>query len=231
MRKSVLLFSVAIVAATALPVLAQADLAIWTFEVSVPTTAGPFAAEGGLNAATSFALGSHANGATVYSNPVGNGSNESFSSNAWTVGDYYQFSTSSIGWSGIKVSWDQTSSNTGPRDFQLQWSNGGPYTAVPPDYIVQPNAAPNTPWSSTPPANPVYSYFVSLKDIPDLDNQGFIGFRLVDMSTAAAGTAGGTVATAGSNRVDNFVIHANIPEPLTLTLLGLGGLLIGRRRS
>src|SRR4051812_39869141 len=55
---------------------AQADtLAQWTFETSVPTTAGPLAPEVGSGSALAFHIG-----ASTYSNPVGNGSNESFSS-------------------------------------------------------------------------------------------------------------------------------------------------------
>src|SRR5690349_21798851 len=72
-------------------------IADWTFETSVPTTAGPYVAEGGVNAATSFASGLHA-GASVYSNPAGAGSAESFSSTAWAIGDYYQFTSSTIGY-------------------------------------------------------------------------------------------------------------------------------------
>jgi len=55
----------------------RADIiATWTFETSVPTTAGPFSPEVGSGSA----LGYHASGSAVYSNPAGNGSLESFSS-------------------------------------------------------------------------------------------------------------------------------------------------------
>ena len=57
-------------------------IATWTFETSVPTTAGPFSPEVGAGSA----IGSHASSATVYSSPSGNGSFHSFSSTNWGVG-------------------------------------------------------------------------------------------------------------------------------------------------
>jgi len=118
----------ALVAASSAATLASADDALhlltkWTFEVSVPTTAGPFANEEG--AVEGFASSFHSNGATVWSNPVGNGSLESFSSNTWSVGDYYQFTTSTVGFESIVFGWSQTRSGTGPADFQLLWSSDG----------------------------------------------------------------------------------------------------------
>ena len=102
-----------------------AVVANWTFETSIPTAAGPYAAEAGVNAASSFASGFHTSSATVYSNPAGNGSVESFSSNNWTTGDYYQFTTSTVGYQNITIQWDQTGSGTGPRDFGLFYSVDG----------------------------------------------------------------------------------------------------------
>jgi hypothetical protein len=100
---------------------AHADtIAQWTFESTVPVTAGPFSPEVGSGSAT----GSHAT-STVYTAPAGNGSAHSFSSTAWSIGDYYQFSVSTAGFKDINLSWDQTKSNTGPRDFTLQYSTDG----------------------------------------------------------------------------------------------------------
>ncbi|MEI9863522.1 MAG: hypothetical protein WDN00_03000 [Limisphaerales bacterium] len=50
---------------------------------------------------------------------------KSLSSTAWTVGDYYQFSLSTVGYSGITLSYDQAGSNTGPGRFSLQYSTDG----------------------------------------------------------------------------------------------------------
>jgi hypothetical protein len=192
---------------------ARADLvAGWTFETSVPTTAGPHAAEMGVNAgAGSPATGFHA-GATVYSNPSGNGTAESFSSTNWLIGDYYQFRTSTAGYQGVSLSFSATSSNTGPRDFQIQYSTNGttfaPLTAGT-TYMVLANAAPNQVWNGST-VLPEYSFSFNLP--AQLNNQAAIYLRLVDNSTVSAN--GGTVASTGTSRVDTVMINAAVvPEP------------------
>ena len=47
------------------------------------------------------------------------------SANHWAVGDYFQFSLSTIGFNSLTVSFDATGSNTGPRDFILQYRTTG----------------------------------------------------------------------------------------------------------
>jgi hypothetical protein len=193
-------------------------LANWTFEVSVPTTAGPHAAEAGINAATSFATGFHVSTSVVYSNPVGNGSMESFSSNFWAVGDYYQFTTSTSGFQNISISWDQTRSSTGPTTFDLQWSTDGTdFTTLLNDYAV-----PNDTWSSSGP--PLVTSMFGPEDGPAaLNNQTIVYFRL----TAAVAAS----ATAGTSRVDNIVISGDvIPTPSVLALLGMAPIMLGPRR-
>ncbi|MEK6702837.1 MAG: hypothetical protein AABZ53_11275 [Planctomycetota bacterium] len=204
------------------------DLARWTFETSVPVTAGLHTAEAGFYAGISQASGSHVSSATAYSNPSGNGSVESFSSNNWGVGDYYQFSTSSAGYSGISITWDQTSSNTGPRDFMLQCSTDGiTFANIGAQYSVLANAAPNPVWSAGT-YQAIYT-FAPVAGPASLDNQATIYFRMMMNSTVSAN--GGTVASAGTNRVDNIVIGGTrIPTPGTMGLLGLAGLGALRRR-
>ncbi len=200
---------------------ADSTLAQWTFESSVPTTAGPFAPEVGSGSA----LGFHASPSVVYSNPVGNGSAESFSSNFWSIGDYYQFQVSTVGYSGINLSWDQASSNTGPRDFKLSYSLDGSGFTDHDDYMVLANASPNPVWNSST-ASSTYNISYDLSSIFALNNQSTVYFRLVDISTFSAN--GGTVGTAGTNRIDNFTVTA-VPEPETYAMflagLGLVGLL------
>ncbi len=55
---------------------------------------------------------------------------------------------STLGESSITLSWDQTSSNTGPKDFVLQYSTDGTTFNNVLDYSVLANATPNTPWTS-----------------------------------------------------------------------------------
>ncbi|HMP82417.1 MAG TPA: hypothetical protein PKA41_06875 [Verrucomicrobiota bacterium] len=197
---------------------AKADtIALWTFETSIPTTAGPHSPEVGSGSATAV----HA-GAAVYSNPAGNGSLESFSANTWAIGDYYQFSTSTVGYEDITLSFDQTSSNTGPRDYGLFYSTDGSlFTQFGSDYQVLANAAPNTPWSTVT-YNSVYTLTFDLSSISGLDNQAAVYFRLVNTTTTSAN--GGTVASTGTSRVDNFLVAGVVPEPSTAVLGALGGL-------
>jgi hypothetical protein len=209
----------------------QADtLATWTFESTLPATAGPIAAEVGAGSA----LGSHASGAAVYSSPVGNGSAHSFSSNNWTVGDYYQFSVSTAGFTGINLSWDQTSSGTGPVDFKLAYStNGSTFTDVA-TYQVLANASPNPVWNSST-ASALYTKSQNLSSLTGVDNQSTVYFRLIDTSTISAG--GGAVGTGGTDRIDNFTVSGTsvsaVPVPAAIWLLGSGLMSLGglfRRR-
>jgi hypothetical protein len=204
---------------------ARADpivIANWTFETSQPTTAGPYVPEVGAGAASGF----HQS-ASTYSSPSGNGSAHSFSSNTWGVGDYYQFTFASSGYTDLTLGFDQTSSSTGPGAFKVEVSTDGTtYTDLAGgSYSVLANSSPNTPWNTTTP-NSAYSYtFDGLAD-------GIVGIRLVDTSTIAAG--GGPVGTGGTDRVDNVVISGvAVPEPSSLAMCGIAGvagLVIAHRR-
>ena len=203
-------------------------LAQWTFETSGPglvlsnSMASPAAnAEGGVFAgAASVASGLHASAETDWSSPVGNGSTESFSANTWAVGDYWQFTTSSVAFTGISIEWHQTRSSTGPATFDLLWStDGSTFTPLLNDYSV-----PDVTWASA--GSPqAMSIFGPQAGPAGLDNQATIYFRLV--CDAAPGGASGT------NRIDNVVISAGVPAPGALPALALAGLLgcARRRRS
>ena len=207
-------------------------IAQWTFETSLPATAGPFSPEVGSGSASGF----HA-GAATYSNPVGNGSSHSFSANTWAVNDYWQFQVNTTGFNNVALAWDQTSSNTGPRDFQLQYStNGTTFTNFGAAYMVLANAAPNPVWNATT-GSALYNFSFDLSSISALNNLATAYFRLLDTSTVSAN--GGAVAAAGSDRVDNFIVTAApvsaVPLPAAAWLFGSGILALGgmirRRRT
>lgn len=199
---------------------ANADvIATWTFEDSVPTTAGPLAPEVGAGSATAF----HSDELAVYSNPVGNGSAESWSSNTWTAGDFYQFSVSTVGLENISITWDQTGSNTGPRDFNLEYDAGSGFM------MATSYALTNDGWSSNT-NNPDSTRSFDFSAITALNNNAAVVFRFTSVGTTSIN--GGTVAAAGSSRVDNVTIESSvIPEPTTagLCMIVLVGM-IGRRR-
>jgi hypothetical protein len=193
-------------------------IAGWTFETSQPASAGPFAPETGAGSAS----GLHS-GAAVYSTPAGNGSSHSFSSNTWSIGDYYQFQVSTTGLDDISLSWDQTSSNTGPKDFVLQYSlNGTTFNNIGSAYAVLANASPNPVWNATT-SSSLFSFSVDLTSISALDNAANLYFRMTNTDTVSAN--GGTVATAGTDRLDNVIVAGtaiSAPEPSSLALAALG---------
>jgi hypothetical protein len=204
-------------------------IASWTFEVNTPAdvtnsaTIGPIAADVG----TGIASGVHANSNTDWTTPAGNGSANSLSSNTWTVGDYYQFTFSTAGFANLVLTFDHTSSATGPRDFKVQTSlNGTTWTDLMGYSVLENGAAPNNPWSAGT-NQPAYSFGTILPN-------DIVGIRLVDAANIA--TNGGTVQAGGTSRVDNVTIEGDavggvVPEPTSLALLGVGlaGLSLGRR--
>jgi hypothetical protein len=225
MKKTALLGIVAL--ASVASTQAQTTIAQWTFETSAPVTAGPVSPEVGSGSA----LGLHA-GAATYSSPAGNGSAKSFSANTWAVGDYWQFQVSTVGFSNIGISYDQVGSGTGPGSFDLTYSTDGVnFSTFVAAYTVLANTSPNA-WSATP-ANHITSttFFDDFSSVLSLNNASTVYFRIVDHSTLS--TAGGTVAAAGTDRIDNFTVLADVPEPGTLALTGLGlaSLLVLRRRK
>lgn len=203
---------------------ARADvLAGWTFETSVPVTAGPHAAEAGVFAgAASPASGFHLDPGVVYSNPAGNGSVESFSSNFWGVGDYYQFSTSTLGYESITFRFDQTRSSTGPGTFDVEWSTDGViFASLLNDYAVLNNATPPGAWNAT---TNFPEYGVGPLALPaGASDQALVVFRLVNQVVPGG--------TAGTNRVDNVSVEGTlIPSPGASALLALAGACVARRR-
>ena len=205
---------------------AHADtIADWTFDSTAPATAGPFSPEVGAGAASGF----HAS-TTTYSAPVGNGSAHSFSSNGWSVGDYYQFRVSTTNLQNVQLSWDQTGSTTGPKDFELQYSVNGTSFSDLLSYSILANSDPNA-WSSTGAPKAMFTFTQDLSSLSILDNQSNVYFRLVDRDTTAL--RGDTVASGGTDRVDNVIITASpVPVPAAIWLLGSGlfGLAGLRRR-
>lgn len=208
-----------------------AVLTSWDFEnlsagfAVTGTSSGNVASTGGLFAGN--ASGTHAAGTTAWSSPVGNGSTRSLSSNSWAVNDYYQFTSSSLGYQNIQISWSQTSSNTGPRDFGLFWStNGTTFTQIGSTLTVIANASPNA-WNST--THVAAADFGPTTGPAALDNKATIYFRLVMLTTSSAN--GGTVAAGGTSRIDDVIITGDaVPTPGSVALIGLAGLVAGRRR-
>jgi len=222
----------ALLAATA----AQAvTLVQWDFENTIPdkansTTSPSVAAKTG----TGTANGVHTSPATDWTTPIGNGSENSLSSQTWAVGDYYQFSFSTVGYKDLVLSFDQTSSSTGPGQFSLAYSSNGTTFTPFADYsVLQNGLAPNASWSSGT-AVAAYGFSFDLSAVSSLDNQSNAVIRLISRSTVAAN--GGVVQPGGTNRVDNFTVNVSaVPEPGTYAMLMAGlatvGFVARRRRG
>jgi hypothetical protein len=194
-------------------------IADWTFETSVPSgtgpgSVGPFSAE--IGSGNAYAVGLN-----VISNPAGNGSAHSLSANGWTGSSpYYQFDVSTLGYSSVSVLFDQTSSTTGPADFAFQYSTDGNTFTSFATYSPLVNASPNPVWNGTT-SSSAYTVNFDLSSITALDDVSTVDFRLLESGTTSEN--GGTVASTGTDRVDNFIVNASpVPEPATLALWGIG---------
>lgn len=183
-------------------------IATWTFETSQPGVVDLPASPGAgvwitnitAETGSGTAAGLHA-AASTYSSPAGNASSHSFSSTAWGVGDCYQFAVSTVGLTHIIVSFDSTSSGTGPANFNLAYSTDGVNFTVFGGYtngvisFSAGSAATNV------------SHTFDLGTVAALNNAPLVYFRLVDSSTTSAN--GGTVASGGTSRVDNFSVSGS----------------------
>ncbi len=216
-------------------------IAQWNFEGLTATNTGvsPIASLGSLSAdvgsGTASAL--HASASTVWSEPVGNGTAKSLSSNNWSVGDYYQFQVSTAGFSSIFLAWSQQGSATGPKNFTLQYStDGSSFT----DFTTYSVVVASPSWSSSA-YNSNTVYYEDLSAISAINNFATVYFRITDNSTTPI-SSGTTVGTGGTDRVDQFTVSQGfqditvvpVPEPheyaMAIASL-LGAVVLMRRRS
>ena len=176
-------------------------IAKWTFETSKPSATAASITAISAEEGTGTASGLHASSLTVWSNPAGNGSAESFSADRWAIGDYYQFQVSTTGRSGISLSFDATRSGSGPATAKIQYSiDGTTFTD-----LVSTVAIGTETWSSTTASiNSSFSYDHS--SVSNINNQSNVYFRIV--ATASPG------ATSGTFRVDNVAVtYSATPTP------------------
>ena len=216
---SLLIASAVIATASA----ASADvIAGWSIPTAVTaTTAATYsygAANLGAQVSGSMLSGTHSSASTAWSSPAGNGSTYALSSNAWNVGDYYQISLATTGYSAVSVAWEQTRSSTGPAGFEAVLSvDGGSTFSSLGSYTVN-----QVSWSATVPVTT--SSFGSLASAADNQASVIIRFKVV---------TAGTSTTTGTNRIDNISVNGTVvpvPTPGAIALIGVAGLVARRRR-
>ncbi|HMD01008.1 MAG TPA: T9SS type A sorting domain-containing protein, partial [Ferruginibacter sp.] len=200
---------------TSSSIVVNSIIAKWTFEAvttgntgtTAIVSAGSAVADAGAQTSGSSFSATHSSSSTVWSNPAGNGSTKSVSANNWSVGDYFQFQANTSGYHDIKITFDQTGSNTGPRDFKIQYStNGSSFTDFT-SYQVPNNSGAAIGWTSGS-SNSSSSLPYDLSSITALNGLGAVYFRITDNSTTAIN--GTTVATAGAGRIDNFAVTGTV---------------------
>jgi len=174
-------------------------LAGWTFEQSVPTSAGPYPAEEGDVAADAHAGASHASASVSYTNPVGNGSQESYSANNWAAGDYFEFSLPIAGARALTFQWDQTRSASGPALFELHWSGDG----VGFEPLGEPITVAPIGWTAT--AYEPASTHGPIALPAEVEDHAFLWLRLVSLETAGS--------PSGINRVDDVLVSGCTTAP------------------
>ena len=196
---------------------AQTILSKWTFESLAFTAPSPYTnysngrsctnilAEAGINPGT--ASGYHSGfGTPTFSTVTGNGSSKALTYAGWTnnPGDYYQFTTSTLGYQHISLSFDQMSSSTGPGRFYLAYSTDGvSFTQFGDVYNVI-----NATWSTSTPVTTT-SFSFDLSSVGAITNQPVVYFRLVEANNTSAN--GGTVGNSGTCRVDNVAVTGTLP--------------------
>jgi len=190
---------------------AQTVLSKWTFEgvttsstaATTPTiTLGSSSADAGVLTSSSVFSASHASASAVWSQPSGNGSQRAMSANNWAVNDYWQFQFATTNFGSISITWDVNGSNTGPRDFKVQYSTDGSSftdaTGTNSTYQIT-----SVTWSTNT-VNNTTRFTLNLSSVTALNNVSAVYIRLVQTSTTSI--SGSTVGTGGTSRVDNFTV-------------------------
>ena len=173
---------------------AAENLVGWTFPVSGATLTADV-----VNANNSGKTISVSNGSIVSSGGASGAVTDfSASTTAWTVANkYWEISVNTTGYKNIKVSSQQIASNTGPRDFKIQYKIGvgGTYADVTGGTVLVANN-----WTSG---------VVNNLALPEAcDNQALVYLRWIPTSTTSVNL--GTVAAGGTSRIDNLYIKGSL---------------------
>lgn len=166
----------------------------WDF----PSASADNVADGGIAANTSRTISTNSTGTISYVAGSLGAPDQAISNTGWDSGSgskAWQVDFTSLGYFGLSISSKQQSSNTGPADFKVQYriGTGGTWTDVTGGAITV--------------ANNFTSGVVSNLSLPAAcDNQAQVFLRWIMTSNTAVN--GGTVAGAGTSRIDDIVVNA-----------------------
>jgi hypothetical protein len=198
-------------------------IAFWGFEPPnvPPTVVGPTITGLVPHFGSGVASGFHASPLTTFSSGIGNGSAHSLTANYCQIGDYYQFQVSTIGFSGLQFSLDQTGSYGGVTNATFAYSlDGISFTTVNNNVVLQPGVT----WNSTTRNTACITSF-DLSNLTQLDNQPDVYLRL-SANLPPFANANGTWT------IDNVSVSGiQVPEPGSLVLSGPVLVLLLRRRK
>ncbi len=118
---------------------------------------------------------------------------KAISATGWNIGDYWQVEFNASDYKNLKLSSMHRSSDTGPKDFQIEYSlDETSWTAVSGGVIA---VTPGSTWNTT----------ISNLALPSaVDFQSSIYLRWVVTSNVSA--SGETLVSSGTNRIDNIIV-------------------------
>lgn len=193
---------------------APVAIAGWDFENTTITGTGntpnvnPVSANFGLITTGTVFSGYHSSSST-WSTGTGNGSTKAATVPNWNNGDYWQIKFVTTGYKNIRLKISQRGSNTGPRDFKLQYSTdgilftdltGGNYSIV------------NDSWlSSSTVAGSVRIF--DFDTVSLLNNKSQVFIRIVNSSDTSINN--GSVASTGTSFIDDITVEG-LPFPTTI---------------
>lgn len=174
----------------------------WDFEDSNQTS------DSGITANNNRLITTNSTGTIVYNVAGGNTSAAAISNSDWNGGadsKFWQISFATTGMSNLKLSSAQRSSNTGPRDFKVQYSLDG-------------SSWNDVSLASITVANDWTTGVLNNVALPSAcDNQTLVYLRWMMTSNTSANA--GTVAAGGTNSIDDIIITGDqgtfISTPVT----------------